>query len=218
MLIDPTGMDDDWYQNKNGDHKWYNSNESTIEENGETWSNIGTSYTHKQGNQSYTYDQDKLASLNIDISSKVNWISQFTLSNPKSACFRAVKAMLSELGLTPASGLSSGDIQVGSDGNNMSKASGAIEGSLLSDKPIAVGLTDGRKSPNNDGVTNHFVLVTGVTFNFVTNSTSYSYYDPGKLTTENGTSPNNILNVSTKSIYASSLKVTKRVSSVRQNN
>jgi RHS repeat-associated protein len=216
-LIDQTGMDDDWFQNKSGDHKWINSSDKAVQDNGEEWVNTGTTYTHKQGNETYTYNQNQLVSINIDVSSQVKWVSQYSLSNPGGACFRAVKAMLSELGLTPASGLSSGDIQVGANGSNLTKATNAIENSIMDGNPIAVGLCEGRKSPNADGVTNHFVLTTGVTYNFVTNTTSYSYFNSGTRYEAKGVSSNNILNVNSASITGNYYQGSRYVSSVRVN-
>ena len=58
--IDPNGADDDWYQSENGNVTWQEGSAGTIEVNGETLNNIGSTYSQNiDENAAIFYNQDK---------------------------------------------------------------------------------------------------------------------------------------------------------------
>jgi len=195
LLVDPNGSDDDWYQDASGNAQWVDSHEKNLEINGKTYENIGSSYTYKQGNWSYTFNQNELAKVEVNVMSPDQYISQYSLSNPSSACFRASSEMVEPFGITPAGGLSSGDIQISKNGENSATGVNAIENSLFSGNPIVVGEDYKTGSPNADNKTDHFNVVMGASYNLENNTTSFRFFNPGRTTVEGGTSSSNAFNL-----------------------
>jgi len=205
-FVDPDGRD--YFQHQGGNGKsavfWQNGNAKTVEYNGQTYSNIGETYTQNIGEgMSVTYTQNKATSITTNTMSTDQWVSQYSKSDwngtpADKACNKACDAMLSKNGDT-----SNGMIQIVNNAgggragtangastkaiNNMSKA---ID--LGSATKVNVDFRNGSQSADNMG--DHFVVVQGKKENIINGkvtSTSFLFFDPGTKYQSKGTSPSN---------------------------
>ena len=55
MLIDPTGMNDDYYENEDGDVIYRDGHAANVTKDGDTYKNIGSTYSKDNGDGSYSH-------------------------------------------------------------------------------------------------------------------------------------------------------------------
>ncbi|MCU6768872.1 hypothetical protein OCV73_07935 [Barnesiella propionica] len=120
-------------------------------------------------------------------------------------CYQASSQMLNKEG-TSTAGRESEIIIVnqgengraGSGNNNLNVGVSVINNTLEAGKPIIVEVDYKNNSPNADGMTDHFVVISSVTQNINNGkvmSTVYNFYDPGTQNRDWGTSVNNTLSI-----------------------
>jgi len=204
-LTDPTGMD--WYQETDKDGKVVSTGAvKWQEESGavDGYSNIGTSYTQDVGNgASITFTQNDATSMTFTGIDESNFVAQGT----GTGCKVASDQMLSNEGVN-----SNGERinVVNSDANgvattangNATRGVNAVDKALENGNPIEVGVDYKSKQvnnlkPNGDGMTDHFVVVSGKTEtlnNGQVTSKAYNFFDP--RSSANGTSSSNTLRIS----------------------
>ncbi len=194
--IDPTGMD--WYSDSCGNVAWFDGNE-----NREGFTNIGVEYIQDIGNGiSLTYSQNTLTSISYQTMSTTDFIAQ----TGKTGCKVACDMMLKEKGLN-----SNGqrvNMAIANDngvvvGSSSTAQIGflAVTSALERGMPIEVGVDYkavqvNNIPPNGDGMTDHFVLITGLTENISDTrviSCRYNFFDPRTTNTPNGTASSNYL-------------------------
>jgi len=130
----------------------------------------------------------------------VPWFSQFDRANVEgagdSACYRATRAMARAAGVNipPGTGnriqVATGEDSLGRVQTNRQRtdaARGYIDSQLDAGRPVSVGVSHKNANYNQDGITDHFVLVTG---RGVDNQGRqyYTYNDPATTNRQTGTS------------------------------
>ena len=191
---DPTGMD--WYMDSCGNVAWFEGGE-----NRDGFKNIGIEYTQEIGNGvSLKYSQNTLTSISYQTMSTTDFIAQ----TGNTGCKRACDMMLEKMGLNSIGKRI--NMAIANDngvviGASSASPSGflAVTSALERGMPIEVGV-DYKKvqvnniPPNGDGMTDHFVLITGLTENIVNAnviSCQYNFFDPRTTSTKNGTASSN---------------------------
>ncbi len=123
---------------------------------------------------------------------EVPFVSQWTLRNPREACFRACQAMLAGVGLADRGP----DQALWLNGTDSCPASSAaalqtqLDADLDAGKPVSVGVDrPGGKNTNADGVTDHWVVVTGRGID-EQGRAYYTFNDPGRRAEANGSDQN----------------------------
>ncbi|MBI4821618.1 MAG: peptidoglycan-binding protein [Deltaproteobacteria bacterium] len=133
-----------------------------------------------------------------DVQVKAPWLSQFDARNvPEAgptACYRAVRAMMGRAG-APIAPNTGNRIQVatGEDSHGRVRttpertreARQYIDQQLDSGRPVAVGVSHKNANYNADGVTDHFVMITGRGTD-ERGRTYYNYHDPATTNSEAG--------------------------------
>jgi RHS repeat-associated protein len=197
--VDPTGMEDDWYQNSQGHTFWRAGNAPSIEKDGETYNNIGERHSYKVGsNETHNYKQMELESIDYSTS------AQFQAQSTGTGCKTAADAMVKTSGANPATGRGGEILMANHNANGVvttptaNAASGIdrIELSIMNGNAITVGIDykamqQHNLSPKGDGMTDHFVAMVGMNVNIKTGNTTYRFFDPGSRS--NGNSPTNTM-------------------------
>jgi RHS repeat-associated protein len=207
--IDPTGMEDDWYQDsKTGATFWKAGNAPTAEKDGVTYNNIGETHSNTVGNTTFNYTQNEITSMTTNVMSESDFISQFSKSDwngtpANQACNKASDAMLN--GVNAVSGGMDVIVNNGSDGRAGTangRAATAIDkmsNNLDFGLPTKINIDYKAGQSSSDKMGDHFMVVMGKTENISNGgrvtSTSFRYFDPGTRSTTKGTSTSNILNV-----------------------
>jgi hypothetical protein len=124
----------------------------------------------------------------------VPFVSQWTLSRPRVACFRACKEMLAGVGLKdrgPANALwLHGAEGLGVSASSAQALRAQIDSDLEAGKPVFVGVNrPGGSNQNQDGVTDHWVVVTGKGVD-EQGRTYYTFHDPGRRDASAGSDQN----------------------------
>jgi RHS repeat-associated protein len=224
--IDPTGMD--WYRHdESGAVIWQESNNSSITIKDQIYSNIGETYSHTIGNSTYGYTQHDLTSITYTGITDNNWVSQIT-NNMN--CYQASSQMLSNVGVSTAGKgyeviiVNQGENgRAGTGNNNLNTGISVINNALEDGNPIIVGVDYRNGSPNADGMTDHFIVISSMTHNINNGNvtrTTYNFFDPGTQYSAWGTSPNNNLSFSNNQIigtYVNKLAQPYTVVTVRRN-
>jgi RHS repeat-associated protein len=208
--IDPTGMD--WYQDEGGNTIWYEGSE-----NKEGYTNIGANYTYREGNLTLTYEQNELEILEEHILEPNDWSTSQTTNSDgtKKQCFTAAKEMVATTGATVRGGGQAAGIVTGKESvsensysivsnGNTTTAINYIDSQIDLGYSVAIGVDYKKGSPNNDGVTDHWVSVSSRITNIRSGSTSYRFYDPGTSNRANGTHINNIFSLNDNGMLSGS--------------
>jgi hypothetical protein len=198
----------DWYDctDENGNYSqcWRAGNAATIDVNGVTYKNIGPTNTIRLNkNVEITYTQNEVTSMTFIGAEKSSWETQ--TANKESNCYKASCQMLNNEGVQTAG--RSNEVLVtslgenGRAGNPTSNAQygfNIIDNALEQGNPIIVGVDYKSGSPNADGMTDHFIVISSKTETLdhgrVT-STTYNYLDPRTKYQDRGTSPENKLTI-----------------------
>lgn len=211
-FVDPDGMD--WYEfeNKNGTKSaiGQEGNAKTLDINGQTYNNIGANYSYTVGNTTYSYEQNEMKSMSVSVLDREQFQSQFDSrfdneNRQKVASKRACDVMLSNAGVTSA-GRNDATQQVGREvgtaenhsitpTNNQANGNRTLAREVeLNGNPIIVGVDRGKHGRGiNDGTTDHWIVVSGYTYNLTNSTTSYNYFDPGNRNAAQGANATNVL-------------------------
>ena len=195
-FIDPDGRD--WYAAEEGSAVfWKNSNDASINIDGTTYNNIGENYNHIVGNTTYGYHQNELTS--IEYTTNTEFIKQ----PDRTGCKRTCDLMIESAGFVPEKGRSGEILMATHDGNgvvngatqNYQQGLCRLENYLSNGIPCTIGvdckpLQEYNLAPNGDGMTDHFIVVVGMTLMVKDGSTTYRFFDPGS---KNGAGLNNII-------------------------
>ena len=222
MIIDPNGKD--WYKDEKGNVLWREGNGDI-----EGYKNIGASYTMDIGNGiSITYTQIDATSMTFTGAKESSWESQITNGTN---CYQASSEMLQNEGVETAGRgtevLVTGTAANGRAGDanaNASTGFAVIDQALENGNPIIIGVDYTNGSPNVDGKTDHFIVVSSKTEtlkNGAVTSTTYNYFDPRTSHQKYGTSSNNQLTISNNKMTGSynhgGSKYNYTVTTVRRN-
>ncbi|MBI4815234.1 MAG: peptidoglycan-binding protein [Deltaproteobacteria bacterium] len=133
-----------------------------------------------------------------DVQLDVPWLSQFDAKNVpdagNTACYRAVREMMSRTGVNIAPGTqdriqvaTSEDAlgRVQTDPRALAEARRYIDRQLDAGRPVAVGVSHMKAGYNADGITDHFVAITGRGTD-EQGRTYYTYHDPAVTNGEMG--------------------------------
>jgi len=205
-LIDPDGMD--WYQwqDDNGNQAtfWQDGDAKTVDYNGQTYNNIGTTYTHDiGGGTSITYTQNEATSMTFTGIDGSSFVAQGT----GTGCKIASDQMLANGGVN-SNGERINVVNADANGvattatSNATRGINAVDNALENGNPIEVGVDYKPRQvnnipPNGDGMTDHFIVVSSKTetlSNGQVTSKTYNFFDPRKA--QYGTSPSNTLHIS----------------------
>jgi RHS repeat-associated protein len=204
-FIDPDGMSIDWYQNSSGSSVlWQSGNASNININGESFSNIGETYTQNIGNgASVTYTQNEAISMTF--STNTPWISQYSKDRWGStladqACGKACDAMLggkSDL-KTEIITQSADNGRAGPANGNSEQGIQTMKNTIESGQGVKVAVDYKNGSSVSDKMGDHFVVANQYTDKISqgkVTSTSFHFLDPGTKYPDKGTNPSNNLNL-----------------------
>lgn len=203
--IDPSGRD--WYEDELGSIIWNESNTPSVLIDGQVYNNIGENYSHTIDGTTYDYTQNDLTSITYTGITGDDWVSQML---EKKNCYKASMMMLEKVGVATAGRSSevvivdqgeNGRVKAGNDSFNTGIL--VINDALESGDPIIVGVDYRSGSPNADGMTDHFVVVSSMKQNINNGNvaaTTYNFFDPGTRHSNYGTSINNTLSVSRNQI------------------
>lgn len=229
-LIDPDGMD--WYQYTGEDGKkaiiWQEGNAKSIELNGQSYNNIGETYTTQvDKNTSITYTQNEVTSITTNTMNESDWVSQYSkpmwgTTPADKACNKACDAMLANEG-TKSSGMevvvnNAGNGRAGIANNKASNAIDNMSAAIDLGKPTKVNIDRKPGSSSADGMGDHFIVVQGKTEtvnNGQVSSTVFNYFDPGTRYISKGTSPNNTLTIMNRTLVGTHNKQQIVVTSIR---
>ncbi len=206
-LTDPIGMD--WYRDEQGNTMWQ---EGSVEVDGYT--NIGANYTMDLGKGvSMTYTQNEVTSMTETVLNEDNFVSMFNEDGSRRqnadgtniSCYDAAAEQLEVVGTATAGRgtevLMTNATTNGTAGTTIANAVNGVDvvnGAINAGNPIMVGVDYHNGSLNIDGMTDHFIAisgrtttlrngaVTGISYNFFDNRTRYSNY---------GTQSSNTLNL-----------------------
>lgn len=211
LNIDPDGRD--WFKHgESGAMVWQDSQEKTMDIEGQSYSNAGASYTQNVGNgMSLTYTQNEVTSITYEAAETSSWVSQITEGIN---CNQASSKMLVNEGVqTAGRGSEILLTEKGENGRTGTASANAASGIREIDKavengnPIMIGVDYKDGSPNVDGMTDHFIVVSGKTEN-VSNgqvtSTTYKFYDPRTAYEPKGTSSTNTMQVNANGLLKGS--------------
>ena len=205
IVTDPTGMD--WYTSNDGSAtKWVEGSADIY-----GYTNIGANYTQDiGGSASVNYTQNEATSMTFTGAEESSWESQITNGTN---CYQASSEMLQNEGVETAGRgtevLVTGTAANGRAGDanaNASNGFALVDQALENGNPIMVGVDYKNGSPNADGRTDHFIVVSSKTEtlnNGAVSSTTYNYFDPRTLHQNYGTSSNNQLTISNNKMTGS---------------
>ena len=166
---------------------------------------------------------------NVDLSSSVPFVSQFSLSNPNVACCRASQKILKDFGID-AAGAKSNRIITGRnnadntaiDATKDAKAGVTyINEQLEAGNPVMVGVNHNLAKGQSDGeAADHFVVITGRSYDTEKKQYYFNFYEVGTKHEDKGKSSSNKLylnndNTITGTNYAGQRQFT--VTDVRKN-
>ena len=203
-FIDPDGMDVDWYQNSSGSGViWQSGDATNISVNGESFSNIGESYTKNEGNGvSVTYTQNEATKMTFTGLTEKDFVSQISPSGCKNASDQMLAKEKVNSNGERINIVNADDNGVVTTANaNASKGIKAIDAALENGKPIEAGVDCEQKQihnlkPTGDGMTDHFIDLSSKTEtlnNGRVTSKIYNFFDP--RSSSYGTSTSNTLRI-----------------------
>lgn len=205
---DPTGLD--WYQDSNGNAFWQEGSEETVVRNDVTYSNVGANYSYSRGNTTYSFEQNEMTSMYVSVLDKDQFQTQFDSrfgneDRQKVACKRACDVMEGNANVT-SSGRNDASQQVGREVGTKENHSIVPTGNLnkgnetlvkevqINGDPVIVGVDRGKHGRGiNDGTTDHWIVISGYTYDLKNNTTTYNYFDPGNKNASQGTNTANVL-------------------------
>ena len=142
------------------------------------------------------------------------------------ACKRACDVMLSNAGVKSA-GRNDATQQVGRETGTVENYSiipthNQVSGDRtltreleFNGNPIIVGVDRKYGGGYNDGTTDHWIVISGYTYNLTTGATSYNYFDPGNSNAARGANATNVLTRTANGLLINSKKYT--VTNIRPN-
>ncbi|MCC2548204.1 DUF6443 domain-containing protein [Hymenobacter sp. BT175] len=202
LNIDPDGRD--WFMNsETGAMIWRDSHDKAQNINGQSYSNVGATYTQKIGEGiSLIYTQNEVTSIVYEVIAQSSWVSQI---NEGLNCYEACEKMLTNEGIeTAGRGSETLLTEKGDNGKpgaaSVDAASGVkiIDQTIENGSPIIIGVDYRNGSPNFDGMTDHFVVVSGKTETISdgqVTSTTYNFFDPRTAHENKGTSSTNSMQI-----------------------
>ncbi len=205
IVTDPTGMD--WYTSTDGSATMWKEGSNDID----GYTNIGANYTQNIGSGiSVTYAQNEATSMTFTGAEASSWESQITNGTN---CYEASSKMLQNEGVETA-GRGSEILVTGTAANgragdanaNANNGVAVVDRALENGNPIMVGVDYKNGSPNADGRTDHFIVVSSKTEtlnNGAVTSTTYNYFDPRTSHQNYGTSSDNQLTRSNNQLTGS---------------
>jgi len=211
MRIDPDGMDwYEWDEEKKRAVIWQEGNAKQLEINGQTYNNVGENYSYTLGNTTYSFEQQKMVSMSVTVLDNNQFQTQFDSrfgdeKRQKVACKRACNVIESNAGVTSA-GRNDATQQVGREvgtadnhsivptGNQANGDKTLVRDVEVNGNPVIVGVDRGMHGRGiNDGTTDHWIVVSGYTYNLTNGTTSYNYFDPGNRNAAQGANAANVL-------------------------
>ncbi|WP_210114353.1 DUF6443 domain-containing protein [Hymenobacter aquaticus] len=196
----------DWYKNnETGAIIWQDSQDKSRDIEGSKYSNVGSTYNQDLGQGiTLNYTQNEVTSITYKVIDDSNWVSQI---DENINCYEASARMLENEGVQTAGRTSEILIvnqgskgRAGQPNENAANGLNLIEDSIEKGNPIMVGVDYHDGSPNNDNMTDHFIVVSGKTETVkkgITTSTVYNFFDPRTSHKEKGISTSNTLQVGT---------------------
>jgi RHS repeat-associated protein len=165
----------------------------------------------------------------IDLSSKVTFVSQFTLSNPSVACARAAQKIIKDFGIKNGGSISSRIIiaRENTDHSALVQTPQAkagldyINGQLDKQMPIMVGLNHTLGKTQSDGeAADHYVVIVGRNYDQTKKQYYFTFYEVGATEEEKGKSDKNRLYINSDNSITGTNYVGKKkftVTDVRKN-
>jgi RHS repeat-associated protein len=205
IVIDPDGSD--WYTSSDGSTTMWKKGNADIE----GYKNIGANYTQNIDNHTtVTYTQTEVTSMTFTGAEESSWESQRTNGTN---CYQASSEMLQNEGVE-TSGRGTEILVTGTAANgragdanaNASTGFAVVDQALENGNPIMVGVDYKNGSPNVDGRTDHFIVVSSKTETLnhgAVTSTTYNFFDPRTSYQNYGTSSNNQLTISNNKMTGS---------------
>ncbi|UOQ54228.1 DUF6443 domain-containing protein [Hymenobacter cellulosivorans] len=200
--IDPDGKD--WYKNNDsGAVIWQDSKTKEQEIEGQKYSNVGANYKQDLGQGvTLNYTQNEVTSITYTAVENSSWVSQIT---ENVNCYEASKMILNNDGVETADRTheilianKTKEGRAGDASNQAPNGLNEIDKAIDRGNGIILGVDYHDGSPNHDGMTDHFIVVSGrtdVLKKGVVTSSTYNYLDPRTAHKNKGVSPNNILTV-----------------------
>ena len=208
IRIDPDGRD--WYRHdETGAVKWREGSNAI-----DGYSNIGANYTQDIGSGvSITYSQNEVTSITTTVLNDNQFVSMFNSDGSRRTnadgtyvnCYQAASETLSNAGVQTAGRatevLMTGATTQGTAGPTTANAAtgvSVINSAIDAGNPIVVGVDYRSGSLNHDGMTDHFIVISGRTEtlnNGAVTSTSYHFFDNRTRHQNIGTQAGNTLNL-----------------------
>ncbi|MEQ8580623.1 MAG: DUF6443 domain-containing protein [Marinoscillum sp.] len=208
-MIDPTGMD--WYSSYDKDGNVTSTMWREGSDEIEGYTNIGSSHSYRQGDVTYTYDQNNLSTMEEHVLDEGDFVTdQVYDENGKRTlqCFDASSQMVAKSSAEALKGGTPGPwfsgIQVSTEkatekGYSIEKHGDAnnamsyLDSEIDNGKSVLIGIDykKGQSSKTGDGVTDHWVAISSRITNLSTGSKSYRFYDPGTKWSSKGTASSN---------------------------
>ncbi len=234
LMIDPTGMD--WYQAVNekgeviegGAVKWQEGSDAI-----EGYSNIGTSYSYRNGNVTYTYDQSDLSTIEEHVLDAEDWVSDRPDGTKTMQCFDAASQMVGNSDVTPGANTEENRIVLASESanegggytvnstGNTNTGETYLDSQIENGNSVLLGVNYKQGSVNSDNITDHWVALSSRITNVSTGSKSYTFYDPGTQYRARGTSSSNVLRRQSSGLFSGTTNyngTTYKLSQIRRNN
>ncbi len=206
-LIDPDGRDWYKYEGNGGENVlWRDGSAKTIEYNGLIYTNIGSDFSYTDGNATYYYKGQYLKSMSVSVLDKAHFQSQFSdkFEKPSTACKAACEVMLGNVGIKSAwrdDATQQVGQEIGTENNhsiiptkNLENGNNILLQEVeLNGNPVIVGVDYAHGKNYNEGTTDHWIVISGYTYDLETGTTSYNYFNPGSRSQKDGTNLNQIL-------------------------
>ncbi|MFC2123939.1 DUF6443 domain-containing protein [Bacteroidota bacterium] len=223
LMIDPDGRD--WYVTRNGDGDITSSFWREGSDEADGYENYGANFLYRQGDVTYSYNQNLLETIEEHVLNKEDWVSQILNAI---SCFDASSKMVNNSSSHPGLNIEGNRIglaaEIGSidehslvTNNNLSKALSYIDSRIDRNNSVLLGVDYKHGSVNSDRITDHWVALASRITQMNTGSKSYRYFDPGSKWNFKGTNPQNILELNKGFIKGNFYNRKYTVSAIRKN-
>jgi uncharacterized protein RhaS with RHS repeats len=190
LLTDPTGMD--WYQDEKGNTMWQKGSDAV-----EGYKNIGANYSYRQGDNTYSFEQNEMVTLEEHVLEANDWSTSMTTNadGTKKQCFTAAKEMVKESGAEMSGSdnkILTGTESKTKDGHKVTATADAskgvdyINGQIDKGKSVGVGVDYAYGTGINDKTTDHWVALSSRVTDIKTGTYSFKFFDPGTSRSANG--------------------------------
>ena len=195
--IDPDGRD--WYRHDETNAVIWREGSGSHE----GYSNLGATYSENfEGGFSITYTQNEVSSMTWNVLETDQFVSMYDQEgNYLMNCYQAACQTLINAGFQSA-GRSSEVLMtdIGDNGRSGTTSTSAVAGitvinnNVEGGKPLVVGVDYQDDSPNHDGMTDHFIVISGKTETYTNgslSSTTYRFFDNRTRNSNTGTQLSN---------------------------